>query len=131
MARRARTVEERAAILAEPPGRIAALTEGLTESQLHTSPGPDGWSVNDVLAQLRACHDVFGGNVLRILAEDTPRWKGVNPCAWIKQTDYPRWEFAPAFEAFRRSLSQRSNRQRVAPCGSSPATPNAVWTATR
>jgi hypothetical protein len=31
--------------------------------------------VNDVLAHLRACHDVFGGNLLRILAEDTSRGK--------------------------------------------------------
>jgi hypothetical protein len=41
LASRALTVEEIAAILAEPPGRIAALTEGPTESQLHTSPEPE------------------------------------------------------------------------------------------
>lgn len=70
------------------------------------SPEPGGWSVNDVLAHLRACNDVVGGNVLRILAEDTPRWKGVNPRAWIKQTDYPQWEVAPAFAAFRRQRTE-------------------------
>jgi hypothetical protein len=25
----------------------------------------------------------------------------MNPRAWIKKTDYPEWEFAPAFEAFK------------------------------
>ena len=57
MASRALTVEEIVAILAETPGRIAALTEGLRESRLHTSPEPDGRSVNDALAHLRARHD--------------------------------------------------------------------------
>jgi hypothetical protein len=90
------------AILPETPRRLAALTEGLSPTQLRTSPEPDAWSINDVLAHLRACHDVLGGNTLRILAEDHPTWKGMNPRAWIKKTDYPEWEFAPAFEAFKR-----------------------------
>lgn len=94
------SVDEIMAILPETPGRIAALTRGLTPTQLRTSPEADGWSVNDVLAHLRACHDVLGGNTLRILAEDGPAWKGMNPRAWMKKTDYPEWEFAPAFEAF-------------------------------
>jgi hypothetical protein len=102
MARRVLTVDEIMAILPETPGRIAALTEGLTPTQLRAAPEPDAWSVNDVLAHLRACHDVLGGNILRILAEDTPTWKGMNPRAWIKRTDYPEWEFAAAFEAFKK-----------------------------
>ncbi len=53
--------------------------EGLTPVQLHTAPEPGSWSVNDVLAHLRACHDVFGGNILRIVAEDTPTFKGGTP----------------------------------------------------
>jgi DinB superfamily len=89
------------AILPETAPRIAAMTEGLAHAQLHSAPEPGSWSVNDVLAHLRACHDVLGGNVLRILAEDTPTWKGMNPRAWIKKTDYPGWAFAPAFEAFK------------------------------
>jgi hypothetical protein len=38
---RALAVAAIAAILAETPGRTAALTEGLTEGQLHTSPEPE------------------------------------------------------------------------------------------
>jgi hypothetical protein len=101
MARGMLTVDEIMAILPETPRRIAALTDGLTPAQLRTSPEPDAWSVNDVLAHLRACHDVLGGNMLRIVAEDGPTWRGINPRAWIKQTDYPEWAFAPAFEAFK------------------------------
>jgi hypothetical protein len=100
MASRLLTVDEIMAILPETPRRIAELTDGPATTRLHTRPAPEAWSVNDVLAHLRACHDVLGGNVLRILAEDRPTWKGLNPRAWIKQTDYPDWAFTPAFEAF-------------------------------
>jgi DinB superfamily len=106
MADRGLTVDEIMAILPETPRRIAALTDGLTPTQSRASPHPDSWSVNDVLAHLRACHDVLGGNILRILAEDMPTWKGMNPRAWIKQTDYPEWEFAPAFEAFKQQRAE-------------------------
>jgi hypothetical protein len=95
-------VDEILAILPETARRIAALTEGMTPTQMHASPEADAWSVNDVLAHLRACHDILGGNILRILAEDAPMWKRVSPRAWIRKTDYPAWEFAPAFEAFKR-----------------------------
>ena len=100
------TVDEIMAILPETPRRIAALTEGLTPAELRTSPEPGAWSINDVLAHLRACHDVLGGYMLRILAEDTPTWKGMNPRTWMKKTDYPDWEFAPAFEAFRKQRAE-------------------------
>ena len=75
------TVDEIMAILPETPRRIADLTKGLTPAQLRASPEPGAWSVNDVMAHLRACHDVLGGNTLRILAEDRPVWKGMNPRA--------------------------------------------------
>jgi DinB superfamily len=80
--------------------------EGLTPVQLHTAPEPGSWSVNDVLAHLRACHDVFGGNILRIVAEDTPTFKGVTPRALIRRTNYPEWEFRTSFEAFARQRAE-------------------------
>ncbi len=106
MASRDLTVDEIMAILPETPRRIAALTDGLSAARLRTSPEPGAWSVNDVLAHLRACHDVLGGNVLRIVAEEAPAWKGMSPRAWIRKTDYPEWEFDPAFEAFKRQRTE-------------------------
>ena len=95
------TVDEIMAILPETPGRIEAVTDGLTEAQLRSAPEPGAWSINDVLAHLRACHDVLGGSLLRIVTEDHPAWKGMNPRTWIRKTDYPDWQFAPAFTAFK------------------------------
>ena len=106
MAGRGLTVDEIMAILPETPRRIAAVTDGLTPTELRAAPEPDAWSINDVLAHLRACHDVLGGNILRIVAEDAPTWRRLSPRTWIGKTDYPEWEFAPAFTAFREQRTE-------------------------
>ena len=94
------------AILPGTVPRLAELTDRLSPAVLHSAPAPDSWSVNDVLAHLRACHDVLGGNVLRILAEDHPSWKGMSPRAWQRRTDYHDWAFEPAFEVFTRQRTE-------------------------
>jgi hypothetical protein len=100
------TVDEIMAILPVTASRIAELTARLTPTQLRAAPAPDAWSINDVLAHLRACHDVLGGNMLRILAEDKPTWRAMNPRTWMKQTDYPDWEFEPAFAVFEKQRAE-------------------------
>ena len=85
---RSLTIEQILTILAETPPRIVALTTDLTPTQLHTSPNPDEWSANDVLAHLRSCADVWGDCIAVILSEDTPTIRAVNPRTWIKKTNY-------------------------------------------
>jgi hypothetical protein len=80
--------------------RIAALTEGLTPAELRAAPADGGWSANDALAHLRACADVWGGCIARLLAEDRPTFRAVNPTTWIKQTTYRDLAFAPSLRAF-------------------------------
>ncbi|MFN8473250.1 MAG: DinB family protein [Anaerolineae bacterium] len=87
-------------MLAATPPRIAELTDGLAESQLHTAPGPDEWSANEVLAHLRACADVWGDSMIKIINEDKPTIRAVNPRTWIGQTDYLEQEFAASLHAF-------------------------------
>jgi hypothetical protein len=94
------SIEEALSLLAQTPTRIAALTDGLTPALLRTAPGPNEWSANDVLAHLRSCADMWGSYMMKILAEDRPTIRVVNPRAWIKQTDYPALEFAPSLRAF-------------------------------
>jgi hypothetical protein len=65
-----------------------------------TAPNPDEWSANDVFAHLRACNDVWGNNIRAIISEDRPTLRGVNPRAWIKETDYLELEFRPSLHAF-------------------------------
>ena len=63
------------AILPATVPRLRTLTDGLSPDQLRAPPEPDSWSVNDVLAHLRACNDVLGGAARRIIAEDHPSWR--------------------------------------------------------
>jgi hypothetical protein len=104
--RRSLTIEQILTALAETPPRIAELTVGLTEAQLHAAPSPGEWSANEVLAHLRACADVWGNCMVTIINQDTPTIRAVNPRTWIKRTNYPELEFQPSLQAF---TEQRSD----------------------
>ena len=82
------------------PVRLRELTAGVPPQTLRTSPAPDEWSANEVLAHLRACSDRWGDCATRIVEEDHPRLRATNPRIWITKTDYPELEFAPSLRAF-------------------------------
>jgi DinB family protein len=105
VARSSLTIEQVLTLLEETPTRIAAATRGLTEAQLHRSPEPGEWSVNEVLAHVRACADVRGEPIRMILSEHHPTFRAVNPLTWIKKTDYLDLEFKPSFRAFSKQRS--------------------------
>lgn len=97
------TAEESLALLRENASRLAALTADVPVERLHTAPQPDEWSPNDVLVHIRACCDVWGGNIARILAEEHPTFAGMNPRTWMPRTDYPEWLFEDALLPSRNS----------------------------
>lgn len=97
--------EEILTMLVEAPGRINELTQGLEPAQFHSSPEPDGWSINEVLAHLRSCSDMWGQAIETIGTQDRPVFKAINPRTWIKQTDYLVQDFQTSFPAYR---AQRS-----------------------
>jgi len=94
------SVEQVLPLLRETVPRIGELTAGLGPDALHASPGPGEWSVNEVLAHLRACADVWGAGIATILAKDTPTIHAVNPRTWMKSTNYPELKFQSSFKAF-------------------------------
>ncbi len=100
MARSSLDIEQVLILLAETQTRISAATRGMTAAQLQRAPAPGEWSVNEVLAHVRACADVRGEPIRTILAEEHPTFRAVNPRTWIKQTDYPGLEFRRSFRAF-------------------------------
>jgi uncharacterized damage-inducible protein DinB len=97
---RSLTIEQILTLLADAPQRVAALTAGLAPAQLHTSPGEGEWSANHVLAHMRSCADMWGNCIARIIAEEMPTIRAVNPRTWIKSTDYPELDFRPSLQAF-------------------------------
>jgi hypothetical protein len=100
------TVDQLLTRLAEQAKAIATLTSGLSPARLHRAPKRGEWSVNDVLAHLRSCSDMWGTYMATIIAEDHPTIRAMNPTTWIKQTDYPKLEFAPSFRAFTRQRAE-------------------------
>lgn len=100
------TIDQILTRLAEQPRTIAAITAGLPRARLHGSPSRGEWSVNDVLAHLRSCGDMWGKYITTIIAEDRPRIRAMNPTTWIKQTNYLELEFAPSFRAFTKQRAQ-------------------------
>lgn len=106
MATTALTLEQILFQLPEIPRRIAALTAGVAPAKLRKPPVPGEWSANEVLAHLRACADVWGNNMVRILREDKPAWVAVNPRSWIEKTDYVDLEFAPSLRAFTKQRAE-------------------------
>jgi hypothetical protein len=100
MCDRSLTIEQVLTRLAAAPPHLAALTGGLAPAQLQTRPSPAEWSLNDVLAHLRSCADMWGDCMRTILAEDRPTIRAVNPTTWITQTDYPGLEFRRSLRAF-------------------------------
>lgn len=94
------TPEQVLTLLAATPPRLAALTANLAPAQLRTPPGPDKWSANAVLAHLRACADVWGDCIMKMLAQDTPTLRAINPRAWIERTDYLALDFRASLGAF-------------------------------
>lgn len=106
MADRPLTIEQVLTLLAATPPRLAALTAGLAPAQLQSRPSPAEWSLNDILAHLRSCADMWGGHMRTILAEDRPTFRAVNPTTWIKQTDYPELEFRPSLRDYTRQRAR-------------------------
>lgn len=87
-------------VLTATPRRITALTAGLEPAHLHTTAHPDAWSANDVLAHLRACADMWGTCIMKMLAEDMPTLRAINPRTWIKKTNYLELDFQSSLRAF-------------------------------
>jgi hypothetical protein len=97
---RSLTIEQVLTLLAATPPRIAELTAGLAPAQLQAAPAPAEWSINEVLAHLRACADMWGDCIAAIIAHDHPTLRAVNPTTWINQTDYREQAFQPSLQAF-------------------------------
>jgi uncharacterized damage-inducible protein DinB len=100
------TIDQVLTQLKEQPEAIAALSADLPQARLHRPPSRGEWSVNDVLAHLRSCADMWGKYIATIIAEDRPTIRAVNPTTWIKSTNYPEMEFAPSFRAFAKQRAE-------------------------
>ena len=90
-----RTPQQVLEVLAATPVRLAAVS-----GEVDRRPAPEEWSAAEVLAHLRSCGDVWGGCVRRVLAEDHPTIRAVNPRTYVEGTDYAQRCWADHLAAF-------------------------------
>ena len=87
-------------LLSDTPKKIARIAQGLNEQQLHRQPDVDAWSAQEIVAHLRACAEVWGRSIDRMLTEDHPTIRYVSPRGWIKKTDYLQQNFRETLRGF-------------------------------
>ena len=87
-------------VLSETPKQIARIARGCSDQRLHRKPAADAWSAQEIVAHLRACAEVWGRSIDRMLAEDHPTIRYVSPRGWIKKTDYLQQSFRENLRAF-------------------------------
>lgn len=93
-------IEKYLYLLEETPQRLLKSTKSVDETRLQQRTAKEQWSVNDILAHLRACADVWGDSIDAMLAEEHPTVPYRHPRQWIKKTDYPELPFHESLKAF-------------------------------
>lgn len=93
-------IEDVLHLLAKTPERITAVIQTLAPAQLHARPDSNAWSINEILAHLRACADVWGKDIDAMLAEDSPTLRHISPRTYLHKTNYLTLEFAASFQMF-------------------------------
>jgi len=87
-------------LLEETPRRLTKITKSFDEARLQQKTKEEPWSVNEILAHLRSCMDVWGGSIERMLAEDYPTVPYRQPRQWIKKTNYRELPFHKSLQVF-------------------------------
>ncbi|HEU4675310.1 MAG TPA: DinB family protein [Motilibacteraceae bacterium] len=102
-------------LLEATTAHVRRLGADVPAERADASPPDGGWSMLEVLAHLRACADVWGASIDRILSEDEPTIRALNPRTYLPSTDYLTLAWHPSWQAF---LGQREALlQRLLPLG--------------
>jgi uncharacterized damage-inducible protein DinB len=100
MAVEATEIERHLERLRAAPARIAAATEDVGDDRLHRRTAEEPWSVNDVLAHVRAAADVRDRFMRRMAAGERPTLPYESPRSELRKTDYVDRPFAENLASF-------------------------------
>jgi hypothetical protein len=95
-----REIRQRLDELRSVPPRIAAATDGVSDPVLHRRTAEEPWSVNDVVAHIRAAADERERFIRRMASGEHTRLAYVSPRSELKKTDYVDRPFAENLAAF-------------------------------
>jgi hypothetical protein len=84
-------------IISETPGRIGVLVKGWEEDRLQYRADARSWSVNDILAHLRSCADLWTHSMYAMLAENEPSFSDISERKWANVTRYAKLPFINRF----------------------------------
>lgn len=93
-------IEKYLKLLEETPRSIARAIKDIDAVRLEDKPDEKTWSVNNILAHLRSCADVWGDSIAAMLAENIPTLPDLHPRQWVKATNYLELPFHESFQAF-------------------------------
>lgn len=99
-------------LLAKAPRRIGNATNGHSEARLNLRTQAEPWSVNDILAHLRASADVREKFMQAMLTQDKPVMRYISPRTYIKKTNYLVLPFAESFNAYKKQRNELLNTLR-------------------
>lgn len=98
-----KTTPERSQLLTalrDAPNRLAEIARAAPAAAFRRPPAAGEWSANEILAHLRACGDVWGDGIARMLDEDGCTFRAVNPRTWIEHTGYRNQDFRASLRAY-------------------------------
>ncbi len=85
------TPDEILGILGTTMPDLRQIANSMTNAQLDRVARPDDWSIRYIIGHLHASEDVLGTQMMRIVAEDRPRWRRLSPREHHLKTDYGTW----------------------------------------
>ena len=87
-------------LLKQGPTRIKKAASGVQTAQLDVRTDEEPWSISDILIHLRACSDVWGETIMKMLTEDNPAQRYKSPRGFMKKPKYQNQEFTDALGAY-------------------------------
>ncbi|MCB9135900.1 MAG: DinB family protein [Anaerolineales bacterium] len=88
------------ALLRQGPICLENATRGIDAKHLSLRTEEEPWSVGDILAHLRACSDVWGDSIMKMLTQENPVQRYVSPRSLLRKPEYTDPPFETALESF-------------------------------
>ncbi|UCG87860.1 MAG: DinB family protein [Gemmatimonadota bacterium] len=89
------------------PSRVERLVSGLSRRQLNQRPGPDRWSVAEIVAHMADAELAMGWRLRNMLATSGVRLQWFDEAAWAERFEYASMDVGRSLGLFR-CLRQRN-----------------------
>lgn len=73
-----------AEVMRETPGRLREMLAGLSPEQIDTRPGPNKWSLREIMAHMADCEIAFSWRLRQILDADHPTLAPFDQDRWSR-----------------------------------------------